>query len=191
MPLADRTNVSTTPALRLRSPRKHSANRPQVLPRSQAQAIPNPFRRLPANEEELAQRLLEEPDFFATFQPLYKVASPFALVHAYVSVGCYHVDPSLQPTTSTKMMVTLGLPRHREYYGTSVRKYAPTIKFFKNGVPGPFLKELFEAPPESFNFVDDPDDVVVERNIVQKTYFQLDVRSLSDCFIFRHDKVLV
>ena len=189
MPLADRTNLSTGAHLAC-PPHKLGADRPRALPRSQAQAVPNPLRRLPTNEAELAQRLLEEPDFIATFQPLYKVVSPFALLHAYLALGCYHVNPSLQPTTSTKRVVTLGLPRNRKYYGASLPKYIPRIKFFKNGVPGPFLKELLEASSGSFNFVDDFDDVVVERNIEQKTYFQIDVRVYRIvCFLAYHDKI--
>jgi hypothetical protein len=91
------------------------------------------------------------------------------------------MDPSLQPTTSRKRTTTLGFPRRREYYGanlTSLPKDVPSIRFFKNGVPGPFLKELSEGP--FINFIDDSDDMVVERNREEKIYFQLDV---SEAFI--------
>lgn len=172
MPLSDRTNVpSGTPAHHASLPCKDSLNHPRATLTL----------KLPKNDTELAQQLLQDPACLTRIELFYKNATPLFLLRTYLSLRCSYMDPSLQPTTSTNRKITLGFPRRQECYGTnltSLPRSVPRIRFFKNGVPGPFLKELLEGP--LINFIDDSDDVVVERNIEQKVYFQLDV---SEAFI--------
>ena len=174
MPFSDRTNVPT--------PAHHPSCKCSPL----ADHPPGSMTvRLPKNDAKLAQRLLRDPGFLTRLELFYKNTTPFSLLRTYLSLGCYYMDTSLQPTTSSKRTFALGCPRRREWYGinlTSIPKDVPSIRFSKNGVPGPFLRELSEGP--LFGFIDDSDDVVVERN-KDKTYFQLDVRHLlSHLWVF-------
>ena len=174
MPLTDITNVPSTPAHRPPSPCKDSLDHPR----------PTLSLKLPKNDTELAQYLLEDPGFLTRIELFYKNATALSLLRAYLSFRCHYMDPSLHPTTSTKRTITLGFPRRRECYGPnllSLPKDVPSITFFKNGVPGPLLKELLDGP--LINFIDDSDDVVVERNVEQKVYFQIDVSRLPKTFI--------
>jgi len=171
MPLSDRTNLPSTPAHHT-LPCKESLTQPQLL------GFKLPILK---NDSELAQRLVQDPAFLTRIEQFYKTATPLSLLRVYLSYRCHYMDPSLQPTTSQKRTTTLGFPRRREYYGanlTSLPKGVPSIKFFKNGVPGPFLKDLLEGP--LINIIDDSDDMVVERNREEKIFFQLDV---SEAFI--------
>lgn len=164
MPLSDRTNVPSTPAHHSSPPCKENPAQPQPL----GLKLPNL-----KNDSELAQRLVQDPALLTRIEHFYKNATPLSLLRVYLSFRCNYMDPSLYPATSQKRTITLGFPRRREYYGanlTSLPKGVPSIRFFKNGVPGPFLRELLEGP-----IVDDSDDMVVERSTEEKTYFRLDV----------------
>ncbi|KIM49785.1 hypothetical protein M413DRAFT_116090 [Hebeloma cylindrosporum] len=166
MPLSDRTNVPTAPvprcSLPVQEPCKGSVSHPRP---------PLSFR-FPKDEAELAQYMAKDPEFLKRVDFFYKRVTPFSLLRAYFSWGSYYMNPSLQPTTSTKRTIAIGFPRRRECYSanlTSTAKGVPTIEFFKNGVPGPFLKELLEN-----SLIDDPDDMVIERNSEEEIYFYLD-----------------
>ena len=165
MPLSDRTNVPTPPGQHASPPCKESPPQPRPV-----------NLKPPQNDAELTQYLLQDPTYLSRIELFYKNSTPFSLLRAYLAYRCQYMDPSLQPTSSTKRTIALGFPRHPEYYGanlTSLPKDVPSIRFFKNGVPGPFLKELLESP--WINFIDDSDDVVIERYTEEKVYFQLDV----------------